>query len=246
MLLLLLRPGRTRGFALWSTAWRSTLSTTVVDGRLVADADRVAAQDPAVDDQGDLGDVGVRGAPVLLVRELDDGIGAVVQEPLEPAELALGVVADPLRDLDVLALDDRPHRHLRGRTARDSSIDPGRRPPAPSIRRGAARVPAGSRAQRASALAGDRDRRHAMAPPARAPRAQAAERRTGRHDVVDEEDPSAARRPRARGRPHANAPGHVGRSVAAGRGRTGRSSRVGARARRTRRQAEARRRGHGR
>ena len=44
-----------------------------------------------------------------LVRELDDGVGPVVEEAFEPVELALGVVADPVRDLDVLALDDGPH-----------------------------------------------------------------------------------------------------------------------------------------
>ena len=89
----------------------------VVERRLVADADRVAAQRLAVDDQGDLGDVGVRRAPVHLVRELDDGVGLVVEEALEPVELALGVVADPVGDLDVLALDDRPHASPPGLSA---------------------------------------------------------------------------------------------------------------------------------
>ena len=49
------------------------------------------------------------GAPVLLVRELDDRVRPVVEQALEPPELALGVLADPVRHLDVLALDDGPH-----------------------------------------------------------------------------------------------------------------------------------------
>jgi hypothetical protein len=48
-----------------------------------------------------------------LVRELDDGVGPVVEQPFEPIELALGIGSDAIRDLDILALDDGPHAHLR-------------------------------------------------------------------------------------------------------------------------------------
>jgi hypothetical protein len=58
--------------------------------------------------QGDVDDVG-RCAPVLLDGQLHGGVAAIVEEALEPAELPLRVVADALRNLVVLALDDGPH-----------------------------------------------------------------------------------------------------------------------------------------
>ena len=64
--------------------------------------------------RADLGDMGGGGAPVLLVPELDRGVGPIVEEPLDPFELALRVLADAVRDLGVLALDDRPHAVPRG------------------------------------------------------------------------------------------------------------------------------------
>jgi hypothetical protein len=85
----------------------------VVERRLVADPRRGAPQGAPVDDQRDLGDVGVRGTAVHLVGELDDGVGPIVQHTFEAAELPCRVLADPLGDLDVLALDDRPHGCLR-------------------------------------------------------------------------------------------------------------------------------------
>ena len=106
-----------------------------------------------------------------LVRELDDGVGAVVEEPLEAAQLALGVVADPIRDLDVLALDDRPHAVTSGLS--------GRRP---SIAAGSARP--------RSSLAGDGDGRHADGAGASRAVGAGGERRAGRDDVVDEQDPA--------------------------------------------------------
>ena len=69
----------------------------------------MALERPAVDHERDVGDVGVRGAPVGLVRELHDGVRAVVQEPLEAGEASLRVLPDPVRDLEVLAPNDRPH-----------------------------------------------------------------------------------------------------------------------------------------
>ena len=69
----------------------------------------MAAQDLTVDDERHLGDLGVGGAAVLLARELDHGVRSVVQQPFEPAHLAFGVLPHGLRDVDVLALDDRPH-----------------------------------------------------------------------------------------------------------------------------------------
>jgi hypothetical protein len=44
-----------------------------------------------------------------LVGELDDGVRAVIEEPLEASKLAFRVLPDPVRDLEVLAPDDRPH-----------------------------------------------------------------------------------------------------------------------------------------
>ena len=153
----------------------------------------------------------VRGAPVLLVPELDGGVGPIVEQPLDPSELALRVVANAVRDLGVLALDDRPHASPPGDSLRwvRRSSDAGRmrpcravvptRPSAPSIRA----------ARRGSALA-QRSRATAMAETATAPpsiRARRAGRqgRAGRHDVVDEQDPApgdraAAAGPRPRGR----------------------------------------------
>ena len=81
----------------------------VVERLLVARPRGAAAQLEAVDQEGDLGEVGVRGAAVLLAPELDRGVGAIVGQPVDPLELSLGIVADPVRDLGVLALDDRPH-----------------------------------------------------------------------------------------------------------------------------------------
>jgi hypothetical protein len=69
----------------------------------------VTAQDLTVDGEGNLGDLGIGGAAVLLARELNHGVGSVVQQPFESAHLALRVLSYRFRDVDVLALDDRPH-----------------------------------------------------------------------------------------------------------------------------------------
>ena len=115
--LLLLRAGPQAWLRLVVDGLALDLVDHLVKRGLVADADRVTAQRAPVDDERDLGDVGVRGALVHLVGELDDGIGPVVEEAFEPAHLALGVVANPVRDLDILALHDGPHAHLRVRAS---------------------------------------------------------------------------------------------------------------------------------
>ncbi len=72
----------------------------------------VGPQRLAVDDEGDLDDVRDRRAAVLLDRKLDQGVAAIIEEALQPPELALGVPADMVGHVDVLALDDRPHGDL--------------------------------------------------------------------------------------------------------------------------------------
>ena len=84
----------------------------LVDAGRVTDGRGVGPQRPAVDDQRHLDDVRVLGASMLLDRQLDERIGPVVEDSLEPPELAFRVAADALWDLDVLTLDDRPHAHL--------------------------------------------------------------------------------------------------------------------------------------
>jgi hypothetical protein len=46
---------------------------------------------------------------MLLVREFDHRIRAFVEQPFKPAHLALRVLPHRVRDVDVLALYDRPH-----------------------------------------------------------------------------------------------------------------------------------------
>jgi hypothetical protein len=83
-----------------------------VDARLVRRRGGMATQRPSVDDEGDLDDVRVIVAAVLLERELDDGVAAVVQEPLDPPQALLRVAAHRVANREVLALDDRSHAHL--------------------------------------------------------------------------------------------------------------------------------------
>ena len=61
--------------------------------------------------------------------ELHGGIGLIVQQPLDPSELAFRVLADAIGDLGVLALDDRPHASPLGRrpVSRVSGSDAGGR-----------------------------------------------------------------------------------------------------------------------
>ena len=49
------------------------------------------------------------GAAVLLDGEFHDGVRAIVEHPLEALQLPLRIGADPIGDLEVLALDDGPH-----------------------------------------------------------------------------------------------------------------------------------------
>ena len=100
---------RTRGFSLKSIACRSTLSTTTSsaawyeapDAWLLSVLPSMTSVTSAM--------WASRRAAVGLVRQLDDGVRAVIEEPLEAGELALRVLPDPVRDLEVLAPDDRPH-----------------------------------------------------------------------------------------------------------------------------------------
>ena len=69
-----------------------------------------AAQRPAVDDQGHVDDVAVLDRLVALDGELRLGVGTVVEQPFEAAELALRIRSVGLGDVEVLALDDDPHR----------------------------------------------------------------------------------------------------------------------------------------
>jgi hypothetical protein len=69
----------------------------------------VAAQGLTVDGQRDLGDLRFGGVVVGFARELDHGVRLLVQQSFEAPHLAFGVLSHRLRDVDVLALDDRPH-----------------------------------------------------------------------------------------------------------------------------------------
>jgi hypothetical protein len=62
-----------------------------------------------VHDEENLGDVRVSRAAMLLVRELDDRVAVIVEEAIEAGDLAFGLGTHAVRELDVLALDDRPH-----------------------------------------------------------------------------------------------------------------------------------------
>ena len=84
----------------------------LVDAGTMGLGRRVGPQDLAVDHQRDFDDMRDRGTSMLLHGELDQGVAPVVEEALHPAELALGVPADVVGDVDVLALDDRPHGDL--------------------------------------------------------------------------------------------------------------------------------------
>ena len=86
----------------------------LVDARAMADRGSVRSERLAVDDERDLDDVGIGGAAVLLDGELHERVRAIVEEALEALQLPFGVGPDPVRDLEVLALDDRPHAHLLG------------------------------------------------------------------------------------------------------------------------------------
>ena len=108
-LLLLLGPRAEARLLLVIDRLALDLVDDLIDGGLVARALCVAVERLAIDDERDIGHVRVGGAAMLLVRELDDDVRAVVQQTVQPSQPALGVVTDPLGDLDVLALDDRPH-----------------------------------------------------------------------------------------------------------------------------------------
>ena len=108
-LLLLLRAGPDAGLLLEVDGLPLDLVHHGVERGLVRGARRAALERLAVDDERDVRDVRVGRAAVRLVRQLDESVRAVIEEPLEAGELALRVLPDPVRDLEVLAPDDRPH-----------------------------------------------------------------------------------------------------------------------------------------
>ena len=88
---------RTRGFSRWSTARRSSLSTTSSTPARWVDRGGVGPERLAVDDERDLDDVGVGRAAMLLDGELDQGVAPIVEDPLQAGQLALRVGADVAR-----------------------------------------------------------------------------------------------------------------------------------------------------
>src|SRR5439155_5945806 len=89
-----------------------------VDAGLVGLLRGVAAQCSPIDDEADVDDVRLVAAAMVLDGQLDDRVAAVIEDTLEALEPLLGVAPDPVWDIDVLALDDRPHQDLRGCTRR--------------------------------------------------------------------------------------------------------------------------------
>ena len=69
----------------------------------------VAPQRLSIHDERDLDDVRIVAAAVLLVRQFNDCVGAVIQVTLQAVHLPLGVLPHGIGDIEVLALDDRPH-----------------------------------------------------------------------------------------------------------------------------------------
>src|SRR5207249_2764096 len=84
-----------------------------VDRGLVGGPGSVAPERLAIDDEGRLGDVRIRRAPVLLHGELEEGLAAVVKEALDPVQLALRIPTHTRRDVDVLAPDNSSHGNPR-------------------------------------------------------------------------------------------------------------------------------------
>src|SRR6266550_82851 len=194
----------------------------LVDAGCVTDGGGVGPQRPAVDDQRHLDDVRILGAPMLLDGQLDEGIGPVVEDSLEPPELAFRVAADALWDLDVLALDDRPHTHLpRHRAPSSVAGSPGgwagrpafgrvytagadrsgsRFPDAQSLWSGPLRLAFAGHGDRGNAHCSGLDERHGAG----------REARTGRDDVVDQDDPATGQRSARRGKVQAGPAGTIG------------------------------------
>ena len=195
-LLLLLGPGAEPRLLLVVDGDALGLVDEVVEGLLVARAGRPAAQDLTVDDQRQLGEMGGAGTLVALAPELHGGVGLIVEQPIDPFELALRVLADAIRDLGILALDDRPQAYPPGqwpparvrRSEREGrAVDPPCHrvyaPPAtaPRRRRGADRP----HRSRATAIA-----LTAMAPAARSAAAARRQRRPRRDHVIDQQHPA--------------------------------------------------------
>jgi len=63
----------------------------------------------------------VGNTPMLLAGQFDDRVRFVIEQSFEPAHLAFRILPDLLRDVDVLALDDRPHKRPPQRKIRAGS-----------------------------------------------------------------------------------------------------------------------------
>src|SRR4051812_16290476 len=107
-LLLLLRSSPQAGLLLVVDGLALDLVDDLVDGDLVARALGMAVERLAIDDERHVGHMGIGCTPMLLIRELHDHVRSIVEQPVEPSQPTLGILADAVRDLDVLALDDRP------------------------------------------------------------------------------------------------------------------------------------------
>ena len=84
-LLLLLRAGPQARLLLVVDRLALDLVDDLVDRGLVGRSRSRGCADAPMDDQRHVGEVGVGGALVVLVPELDGGIGLIVEEPLESA-----------------------------------------------------------------------------------------------------------------------------------------------------------------
>ena len=108
-LLLLDRPGANPRLLLEVDRLALHLVDDDVQGGLVRGARGGGVDRVSVDHQGDVHDVRVCSAAVRLVGELHGRIRPVIEEALEARKLAFRVLPDSLRDLEVLAPDNRPH-----------------------------------------------------------------------------------------------------------------------------------------
>lgn len=80
-----------------------------LDAGLVRYRRGVPMERPTARDEGHVHEVRVLGAAVVLHGELDDGVALIVEQSLQTLHLSLGMAANVIRHLEVLALDDRPH-----------------------------------------------------------------------------------------------------------------------------------------
>jgi hypothetical protein len=101
-----------------------------VDAGLVRYRRGVPMERPTARDEGHVHEVRVLGAAVVLHGKLDDGVALIVEQSLQTLHLSLGMAANVIRHLEVLALDDRLHEvpPCPARCARVARRGPARRP----------------------------------------------------------------------------------------------------------------------